>query len=333
MKHYRIGFIGASGHWNYVVQGMRKLPNTEFVAFAPSFEGEDLSALRNISFPGKPPKFYSNYLELLEIEKPDLVSITPRYDLIASISIEAAKRGIHPIAEKPVALSLEKLAELKEVVERSGVRLMTMFGIRYQPAFYTAKKLMETGTLGEPALIWGQKSYRWGNNRPEWYKSRETYGSTINWVGIHALDWARWLSGLEYREISGYHSTLVHQDFAPCQDVAGLVARMSNGAPAVFNFDFLRPVHSTTHGDDRIKIVCSRGQFEVIGREDRLHVIDAQGEHESWPLETPPEFLVDLIDELEGKGPALISQDDAFRVTEVAIKATQAADSGQIVRL
>lgn len=333
MKQYRIGFIGASGHWNYVVQGMRQLPNTECVGFAPSFAGEDLSALQKVTFPGQSPRFFTNYQDLLDQAKPDLVSITPRYDLIAPIAIEAARRGIHPIAEKPVALSLESLAELKSVVAQSGVRLTTMFGIRYQPAFYTAKKLMETGKLGEPALIWGQKSYRWGDNRPQWYKSRETYGSTINWVGIHALDWARWLSGLEYREIYGYHSTQVHADYAPCQDVAGLVARMSNGATAVFNFDFLRPVHASTHGDDRIKIVCARGQFEVIGREDRLYVIDEQGEHENWPLQTPPDFLVDFINELEGHGPALISQEDAFRVTEVAIKATQAADSGQIVQL
>lgn len=333
MKNYRIGFIGASGHWNYVVQGMAKLPNTEFAAVAPSFEGEDVSALLNHSLAGSKTKHYPNYLELLDQEKLDLVSITPRYDLIAPIAIEAARRGIHPIAEKPVALSLNSLAELKEAVQQSGVRLTTMFGLRYQPAFYTAKKLMELGALGEPALIWGQKSYRWGTNRPEWYKSRETYGSTISWVGIHALDWARWLSGLEYAEIFGYHSTIVHQDYAPCQDNAGLVAKMSNGASAAFNFDFLRPEKAATHGDDRIKIVCANGQLEVIGREDRLHVIDENGEHENWPLKTPPDYLVDLINELEGKGPALISQEDAFRITEVAIKATQAADTGQIIRL
>jgi predicted dehydrogenase len=333
MKSYKICFVGAAGHWGYVTDDMAHLTNTEFAGYAPSFPNEDLSALANLQIRGQKAKFYTDYLEMFDREKPDLVSITPRYDLIAPIAMEAAQRGIHVIAEKPLALDLLTLAKLRATVEKSGIQLTAMFGIRFEAAFFTAKKLIENGAIGEPILIWAQKSYRWGTNRPEWYKHRATYGSTINWVGIHALDWARWLSGLEFAEVFGYHSTLVHQDFPDCQDNCGLVAKLSNGGTAVFNFDYLRPATAPTHGDDRIKITGSEGVLEVIGREKRLDLIDAQGEHLNWPLLTPPTFLADFLGALEGKHPALISMADACRVTEIALKATQAADTGQIVKL
>lgn len=333
MKKYKICFIGASGHWGYVTNGMQQLPHTEFTAYAPSFENEDLRALADLTIHGRKGRFYPDYIEMLEQEQPDIVSITPRHDLIAPIAIEAAQRGIHVIAEKPVALTIEMLNQLQQAVEKSRIRLTTMLGIRYQPAFYTAKKIVEAGVIGEPVLIWAQKSYRWGANRPEWYKKRETYGSTISWVGIHALDWARWISGLEFTEIFGYHANLVHRDYAECHDNCGLTAKLSNGGTAVFNFDYLRPETAPTHGDDRLKITGSKGVLEVIGNENRLCVIDQNGEHPHWPLESPPDFLADFIADLEHQQTSIISQTDAFRITEIAIKATCAADTGTIVTL
>ncbi len=332
MKIYKICFIGASGHWGYLTQGMTSLSNTEFTAFAPSFENENLTTLQNLEIHGQKGKFYQNYLEMLDSERPDIVSITPRYDLIAPITLEAIKRGIHIIAEKPLAFSLEQLDEIKEAVQKAGIRLGIMMGIRYEPAFFTAKKMVAAGRIGEPLLIWAQKSYRWGT-RPEWYKKRATYGSTINWVGIHALDWARWVSGLEFREIAAHHANLAHPDFGECQDIATVQAKLSNGALAVFNFDYLRPAQAKTHGDDRLRIAGTKGVLEVIGRENRLYIIDEQGEHENEPLLTPPDFIADFLNELEGKGPALISMADAYKITEIAIKATMAADRQQRVWL
>lgn len=332
MKTYKICFIGASGHWGYLTQGMTSLKNTEFTAFAPSFENENLTALHDLEIHEKKGKLYQNYQDMLNSERPDIVSITPRYDLIAPIALNAIKRGIHVIAEKPLAFSLETLDEIKDAVQKAGVRLNMMMGIRYEPAFYTAKKQVEAGRIGKPLLIWAQKSYRWGI-RPEWYKKREMYGSTINWVGIHALDWARWISGLEFCEITASHANLAHPDFAECQDIATVQAKLSNGALAVFNFDYLRPTQAKTHGDDRLRIAGSKGVLEVIGRENRLYIIDDTGEHEKEPLLTPPDFLADFINELEGKGSALISMEDAFKLTEIVIKTTRAADMHQVVRL
>ncbi|MCK5739645.1 Gfo/Idh/MocA family oxidoreductase, partial [bacterium] len=151
---YKVAFIGASGHWGYVTEGMQQLPNTEFTAYAPSFVGEDVSAFASMTINGRKAEAFSDYVKMLDTMKPDIVSITPRYDLIAPIAIECVKRGIHVVLEKPVALNLEDLAALETAVKTAGVQLYPMFGIRYEPAFYTAKKLMEQGAIGEPALIW-----------------------------------------------------------------------------------------------------------------------------------------------------------------------------------
>ncbi|MBN1350742.1 Gfo/Idh/MocA family oxidoreductase [candidate division KSB1 bacterium] len=330
---YKLCIIGASGHWGYVVDSLENLPDVHFSAYAPAYADENVNPFAAMSFFDRKPREYAKYEQMLDDEQPDIVVVNPRYDQIAPISLEATRRGCHVIAEKPLAFDLNTLKQLKNAVDLAGTRLTIMFGIRYQSAFYTAKKVMQGGLIGDPALLYGQKSYRWGANRPEWYKHRKTYGSTINWVGIHALDWARWISGLEYTEIFGYHSTQVHSDYPDCQDNVGLVAKCSNGGTAVFNFDYLRPALAESHGDDRLRIAGSKGVLEVIGNENRLHVIDESGDHQNWQLETPLPYFVDFMREIKGEGKSILSQEDAFKVTEIAIKATQAADSGKAVKL
>lgn len=330
---YKLSIIGASGHWGYVVDCLDLAPEVNFCSYAPAYEGENVSAFGIMEFFGRKPVEYSDYRIMLDKEKPDIVVVNPRYDQIAPISMDAVQHGCHIIAEKPIALDLQSLYKLKKLADNAGVRLTTMFGIRFQQAFYTAKKVMDQALIGEPILIFGQKSYQWGDSRPEWYKNRETYGSTITWVGIHALDYARWISGLEYTEIFGYHSTKLHVDYPDCQDNVGLVAKCSNDGTAVFSFDYLRPTNAASHGDDRLRIAGSRGVLEIIGREARLYIIDETGEHKKWPLETSPRFLLDFLGDIQGKHASIISQEDAFRVTEIAIKASKAADTGKPVKL
>jgi predicted dehydrogenase len=153
-------------------------------------------------------------------------------------------------------------------------------------------------------------------------------------VGIHAFDFARWVAGVDYIEVSAYHANLVHKERPGCQDVATVIARLANGGSATFNVDYLRPEAAATHGDDRLRVAGSRGVLEVRDEGRRLHVITAEADEANWPLEEHGRtFFGDFVGALEGTGKLLVGAEESFQITEFALKAAQAADERRIVSI
>ncbi|MDA3821508.1 MAG: Gfo/Idh/MocA family oxidoreductase [Bacteroidales bacterium] len=54
------------------------------------------------------PKHYTNYLEMLDQEKPDVVDIITPPETHIEMCREAADRGIHIVCQKPLAPSFEE---------------------------------------------------------------------------------------------------------------------------------------------------------------------------------------------------------------------------------
>jgi len=299
------------------------------VGYAPSFDGEDLARLERLS---PAPPLYLDWRTMLGEVTPSLVVACGRLDQNARVSLEAMRLGCHVMSEKPAALTLDDVALLREAIARNGVQYELMLAMRYEPALFTAHQVVSRGLIGEPAMVTAQKSYRWGNSRPAWYADRSKYGSTMGWVGIHAFDFARWVSGQDYVRVAAHHATRVHTDRPGCQDVATVIAELGNGGTAAFNLDFLRPEAAPTHGDDRLRIAGSQGVLEVCDQGARLQVTTADKHTPEWPLvEVNRSLLGDLVAAIEGRGALLVPASEALSITEFAIKAAQAADSGGFV--
>lgn len=330
----RIGVVGAAGHIGYVLNDLPRFPQARFVAYAPSFAGEDVTRYAQFSTSGGYPKAYSDWLQMLDGEKLDVAVACGRHDLNGRIAIEAARRGFHVISEKPAAQTLEELTTLRRAVADHDVQYGIMLAMRYDALYYTAHQLVRQGVVGEPYLISAQKSYRWGTTRPDWYADPTKYGSSMTWIGIHAFDFARWVSGVDYVEVFAYHANLLRTERPGCQDVSSVIARLANGGSAVFTLDYLRPQVAPTHGDERLRIAGSKGILELCDHGERLHVITGDEDIHSWPLTTPQRtFFGDFVAAISGQGELLISSEDAFSISEFAIKAAHAADTGQVVRI
>ena len=324
----RLVFAGSTGHVGYVLRELADF-DVQAVGCAPTFEGESMAVFEPLGIP-----HYSCWKCLLKETQPDIVVVDARYDLNAQISIAAMKQGAHVISEKPAALGLEDLAALRQIIAKTGRIYTLMLAIRYEPAFWTAHRLVSEGMIGDPVLVSGQKSYRWGASRPEWYADPSKYGSTMAWVGIHTFDFARWIAGVEFTEVYAHHANLVHIERPGCQDVATVIASLSNGGSAVFNIDYLRPEAAKTHGDDRVRVVGSRGIVEVCDEGRSLHVITPDMDESDYPLDTPDRsFFGDFVHAVEGTGDLLITADEGLSITEFALKAALAADTHKPVIL
>lgn len=331
---YKLAIVGAAGHVNLVLDELPQFPNVRFEAYAPSFEGEDVSRYKEVQSGEGPPTAYSDWSQMLDAEEPDIVTVCGRYDLNGPIAIEAARRGIHIISEKPAAQNMKGVDTLRQLVTERDLVYAIMLPMRYDPPFYTARRLVRWGTIGEPYLISAQKSYQWGQERPAWYADPEKYGSTMTWVGIHAFDYARWVADVDYTQVCAQHANLVHTERPGCQDVAIIMAKLANGGSAIFHLDYLRPAGAPTHGDDRLRIAGSQGVLEVCDRGTRLHLSTHTRDIPSWPLEQPERTLFgDVMAAVEGQGQLLVPAEEAFDITAFAIKATRAADSGNVVKV
>lgn len=329
----RIATIGAVGHVGYVLEGMLADPSCKLVAAAMSEPGERLAPVLDHAVARRDqPKVYDDYRRMLDEVRPDIACVGMKYYRNAEGCIEAASRGSHVICEKPIATELDDLARVQEAVRKAGVRLTALFGMRYDPHLLAARKAVVDGLVGEPLLAFGQKSYKFGT-RPEWYKDRRTFGGTIPWVAIHAIDYVRFVTGLEYTSVAAMHANKAHPDYPGLEDCGAILFGLSNGGQAVISFDYLRPAGARTHGDDRLRVTGSLGVVEARLADDFCEAITHSQASVDIRANRKANLLLDLVQELRGAGTCLIGPGESFRVTEVALKAREAADTGKVVDL
>lgn len=69
----------------------------------------------------------------------DAVYICTHHDTHGMLAIKGCETGKHMMIEKPLALSLEECYRVGEAVEKSGVKLMTAFKMRYYPMVKRAR--------------------------------------------------------------------------------------------------------------------------------------------------------------------------------------------------
>ncbi len=321
----RVAMIGVVGHASIVLGAIPSLEHVTLAAIS------DLGSSQMDLPPGAGR--YDGYEEMLDREKPDVVGVCLPYYQNAAASIAAAARGCHVITEKPVATNLADYARLLDTVVSSGVRLTAMHNMRMMPVFRALHDAVRGGRIGEPILATGQKSYKFGAGRPWFYKREETYGGTIPWVGIHALDYIRYTTGLSYTDVFAYQGNRDHPDYPGFQDYAGMTLRFDNGGAAMINIDYLRPETAPTHGDDRLRVIGSEGVVEIKDLATRVELITQSEEPVDLELPEERSFFGDFIGELRGGPPHVVPQADAFEMTRVALIAHRAAGNMEVVSL
>jgi len=347
----RIGMIGREGHLNIVFDSLEKIPGAVITAYA--FEdGEweynsdgtkrkgtayDMESKRkwveSQAWAKSKPRLYETYQEMLDKEKLDIAVVCLPYARNPYASARAAGAKVHVFSEKPVAVNYSDLEMLDQAVKKNGIRLSAMFAMRCAPYVCTIKKAVDNGVIGKVCMARGQKSYKWGEERPWFYKIREIYGSSILWVGIHAIDYIRYTTGLEVRKVSAFHGNLAHPDYPGCQDHGVVIMEFDSGATGAVSLDYLRPETAPSHGDDRLRVIGSSGVVEKREIVERVELISGKEAPREIKLETPPDLFADFVGELRGQNRHLIGPDEAIRVTRICIAATQAADQGKVVEV
>ncbi len=182
-------------------------------------------------------------------------------------------------------------------------------------------------------MSFSQKTYRWGTNRPDSYRSRRTFPGLAPWIGIHAFDWLHWILGDVFTEVSGREGTTARPDYAACASQAAFVLTMQNGGVAAVTLDYLRPAAAPSHADERVRIAGTLGVIETALIEKKVVMTTSTKPPEMLPLSAQLDIFTQFARSLLGQGPPPFTLHEACRITEIAIKAQQAADTRSSVSL
>jgi predicted dehydrogenase len=202
----------------------------------------------------------------------DMVIIGSPSGLHATQGIEAVRRGLHVLTEKPMDISTERTDALIEAARTSGVKLGVIFQDRLKPEIRRLKALIRAGDLGKITLV---------DARVKWFRPPEYYnhsrwrgtfaldgGGALMNQGVHTVDLLLWLFGnvvgVQARVRTALHAVEV-------EDTAVAILEFAGGP--------LCTLEATTAAypgyPRRVEITGSKGT--VILEDDRIVATDLRG--------------------------------------------------------
>ncbi|HIM12797.1 TPA: Gfo/Idh/MocA family oxidoreductase [Candidatus Poribacteria bacterium] len=161
---FRVGIIGCGRMANTIedeVQGPRRggliLPYCHAGGYVEVEETEMVAAcdiaedkLNAFTERWNVPRGYTDFHQLIDEEKPDILSITTRPEQHAEAMIYGAENGVKGMyAEKPLCCSLTEADAIKEALQRNNVFLEFGPMRRNWAVYRQARQIAESGQLGE----------------------------------------------------------------------------------------------------------------------------------------------------------------------------------------
>jgi predicted dehydrogenase len=124
--------------------------------------------------------YFTDWRELLD--KVDAVSIVTPTETHAEIACEFLERGVHTLAEKPIARTLEEADKMISAAEKGGAKLMVGHLERYNPAIVALRPHVKSPLYFEI-------------HRVSPFPMRSLDVDVVLDVMIHDLDMVQWLVG------------------------------------------------------------------------------------------------------------------------------------------
>ena len=134
---------------------------------------------------------YDRYDELLESGEIDAVYLALPNDMHKEFAVRAAKRGIHVLCEKPLALSERDCEEMIRAANEHHARLMTAYRLHFEAANLKAVEAIKSGAIGEPRFFNSSFSMQ---VKEENIRVQAEHGGGPTWdLGVYCVNAARYL--------------------------------------------------------------------------------------------------------------------------------------------
>lgn len=233
MERLRFAVIGCGQNAHKHGEVALIIPQLELVAVCD----QDLSKGKSFASLYKAKKVYTDYRELLEKEKLDLVSISTPHSSHSDIIKYALNCGVNVLSEKPLALSSAEARDLCAMADSLSLKLGMVAQMRYNPLVEMIQEVIASDKLGK--LFLGSAHMLW--YRPQeyfdgsWRGTRLHDGGILYNMAIHYLDLLISFFG-EVQLAYSLTGTFTH--FIETEDTIVAILKFRNGAIATFEGSF-----------------------------------------------------------------------------------------------
>ncbi len=329
-RKIRVGVVGWEGHLAEILRPLAVLPDVEVVAYAhPDPSGRGILAKQKELAAAKA---FDSHLRMLDEMKLDVVGVVNDDGARARAVLDVLARGVHCVAEKPLAISRQDLAAVKKAALTSKAKLGMLTPLRYAPPFLAMREVVASGRIGEVLLLGGQKSYRRGANST-WKNKRASYGSTMLWIGPHVVDLFHFSSGLKMTEAFCWQANVQDPTLGDRENVVGAVLRLANGGVAELRMDYLRPDSAPTHEDDRLRIAGTKGIVEYTAATGVTLLEEGKAPAKIEQLPTARHLFADFLDHVYNGAPPRQTLDEVLHVSDAVQAAEDASRLGRVVKV
>jgi predicted dehydrogenase len=284
------------------------------------------------------PATYAGYLEMLDREKPDIVTVAMDNASTADVVEAAAARGIHVLSEKPMSATLAQADRMVEACRRAGVQLLINWPSAWGLANQTMDRLIREGAIGEVhkvkylAAHQGPREFGCSSFFYEWLydAERNGAGALMDYCCYGANMSAHWLG--RPTSVVGIRGTLVKPDF-PVDDNAVILMKY----PRAFGIAEASWTQQAPDGGANPSVFGSDGTLSVLG--GRLRLARPGREPEWVELDRPSpgrrngaEYLVSCLN--SGTPVAgMCSPETSRTAQEILQRGLESADQGREITL
>jgi len=250
---FKAAVIGHTGRGDYG-HGLESIfanrPGIDLVALAdPDADGRARVAQRIGA-----PRTYADYQELLEKERPQLVSIAMRHsDQHHAIALAALQSGAHIYCEKPFTVTSAEADELLAEAAKRGLKVAVAHTMRMMPSVVRLKQALANGLIGDLVEMraFGKQDARAG-------------GEDMMVLGSHLFDLMRLLAGDPKwcgARVLWQGRDTVARDGRLVKDNVGLVA----GDQIFAQFGFANGVNGTFTSAAKLRETVGHWGIELLG--------------------------------------------------------------------
>ena len=265
-KKIRVGIYGQYGH--QIHEKLYMNSNAELVAVC-NVTNEFINEVEIGC--GKKIKVYNSLDDMLKDSSIDLVSLcSPQRIEQENDAVKCLLAGKHVYAEKPAAFSEKGLGRILKTAEETGCEFHEMADSIFIEPYWSARKLVKGGKIGEVVQVYVQKSYPLNiTSRPQ---NQETDGGLVRQAGIHAIRFLEHITGLSVENVKVYQTHVGNIKNDGLYTASSWTMTLSNGGVASACVNYMNPLGFGKWGNESIRIFGTKGMLEITDGGGRTHI-------------------------------------------------------------
>ena len=163
-RRFRAVSIGAGYFSGFQYEAWNRIPEVTVTAISNRTESKARKKMAEYAI----PRFYADWREMIDRERPDFVDVITPPETHSEICAHAAAAGAAIICQKPLAPALDESRRIVEIARDTPVRFMVHENFRWQPWYREIKRVLQECVVGAPTHLyfrlrtgdgWGEDAY------------------------------------------------------------------------------------------------------------------------------------------------------------------------------